>query len=164
MPLYYNREEPMPPQQADWTCSACSLAWLNRALAIDHATTEQTAVEYIGYPDNINSDYGLMDGSGAELVRCLRGQGAPAFNGWFSFDATYTLASDMPLLIGGVEWCHWVGVRTSHNGVLYLANSAPGWCAVDQQLDFDQWQDLGPFAVVAVPLLTNFPSLPTASA
>lgn len=157
MPLSYNPEEPMPHQVEAWTCSACSLAWLNRALHIDHATDEYSAVEYIGNPANINSTYGLMDGSGERLVQCLREQGAPAFNGWFDFDTAYALAQDWPLLIGGVNWYHWVGVRYSHSGLLHLANSAPGWTDIYDELGAGEWESLGPFAVVAVPLLTAFP-------
>jgi hypothetical protein len=147
----------MPAQQENWTCAACSLAWLNRALAIDIATDEYSAVDYIGNPEHINSTYGLMDASGARLVTCLRQQGAPAFNFWPSWEEAYSLAERMPLLIGGVNWYHWVGVRVADNGYLMLANSAPGWMGVDQLLDSYQWLELGPFAAVAVPLLHSFP-------
>ena len=160
-PLYYNPDEPMPQQQRDWTCAACSLAWLNRALGIMHATEEFAAVDYIGEPTHINAEWGLMDASGQRLVECLREQGAPAFNAWFGWRATYELATRMPLLIGGVGWNHWVGVRSGNNGVLQLANSAPGWRGIDQALEEADWYGLGPFAVLPVPLLTDFPSLPT---
>lgn len=159
MPLYYNPEEPMPPQHEDWTCAACSLAWLNRALGIDHATDEYAAANYIGVPDHINSQYGLMDGSGRRLVDCLREQGAPAFNVWPSWSQAYELAMIAPLLIGGVGWNHWVGVRVADGDKLLLANSAPGWCGIDQELVESDWLALGPFAVVAVPLLVQFPQI-----
>lgn len=158
--LSYNKEEPQYPQQEDWTCSACSLAWLNRALGIQVATTEFTAAEYIGVPDNINSTYGLMDGSGARLVQCLREQGAPAVNAWWEWETVLLLASYMPLLIGGMNWYHWVGVRGTEDDHLWLANSAEGWMGVTAILDEDQWTELGPFAVVAVPLLIRFPPPP----
>ena len=157
MPLSYNREEPQYNQTASWTCAACSLAWLNRALSIDHATDEWSAVEYIGNPENINSEYGLMDATVQRLVQCLREQGAPAFSCWPTYWDVIELARRMPLLIGGVGWYHWVGVRGSDAMDLVLANSAPGWQGVDQVLDEQQWNALGPFAVVAVPLLVNFP-------
>ena len=160
MSLDYNPDEPQYPQTADWTCSACALAWLNRALGIDHATDEWSAVDYIGNPENINSTYGLMDGSGAVLASRLREQGAPALTAWPSWDDTLNLAYAMPLLIGGVNWYHWVGVRSSLDGVLFLANSAEGYRNVYQTLEEDQWIALGPFAVVAVPLLTAFPPTP----
>jgi hypothetical protein len=156
-PLEYNAEEPQYPQSLSWSCSACSLAWLNRALGIQHATDELGAVNYIGEPDNINSTYGLMDGSGTRLVQCLREQGAPALNGWWTWDQTYTMAGYMPLLIGGVGWNHWVGVRGSVGVNLDLANSAEGWQGITNLLSEGNWNELGPFAVVAVPLLRSFP-------
>jgi hypothetical protein len=161
-PLFYNPDEPMPPQTQDWTCAACSLAWLNRALAIDHATTEPEAVMDIGEPEHINSEWGLMDASGGRLVECLRAQGAPAFNAWLSWNQIYGVAMDIPLLIGGIQWNHWVGVRTANNGVLYLANSAPGWQGVYNTMEEQQWNALGPFAVVPVPLLHQLPPTPQA--
>jgi hypothetical protein len=158
-PLTYDPDEPMPAQTADWTCAACSLAWLNRALGIDHATDEWSAVEYIGNPDNINSTYGLMDASGVRLRDCLREQGAPAFCSWLDWEWMYDLATRMPLLIGGVNWYHWVGVRTAYDGVLWIANSAHGWQGVTNTLSSDQADGLGPFAAVVVPLLTHFPAV-----
>ena len=160
--LSYNADEPMPPQQADWTCAACSLAWLNRALSIDHAADEWSAVEYIGNPEHINPTYGLMDGSGARLAECLREQGAPAFTSWPQFWQVYNLAAEMPFLIGGAGWYHWVGVRAAYDDVLWIANSAMGWMGVQNILSESQWNNLGPFAAVGVPLLTHFPPPPPA--
>lgn len=159
--LEYDATEAQYPQTADWTCSACSLAWLNRALGIQTADSEWDAVNYIGTPTNINSAYGLMDGSGARLVECLREQGAPAFNFWPSWEQAYALATYMPLLAGGVGWNHWVGVRGVADGLLALANSAEGWASVYDTMGGPDWDRLGPFAVVAVPLLRSFPPPPT---
>lgn len=159
-PLAYNPEEPQYPQEEDWTCSACSLAWANRALSIDFATNEFTATDYIGDPEHINSTYGLMDASGTRLVQCLREQGAPAFTAWLDWDEAYHLAQNFPLLIGGAYWYHWVGVRYADGDLLFLANSAPGWMGVTQSMNSMQWYDLGPFAVVAIPLLLKFPPTP----
>jgi hypothetical protein len=131
---------------------------LNRSHGIDHATDEWSAVTYIGNPENINSTYGLMDGSGTRLVECLREQGAPAFSAWLDWSTTYGLSETWPLLIGGVGLYHWMGVRFANNGLLRLANSAPGWCGVDDTLAEDQWIKWGPWAVIPVPLLLSFPS------
>lgn len=153
----FNPDEPQYPQTLDWSCSACSLAWLNRAMGIQFAQDEYSAIEYIGTPENINANYGLMDGSGARLVQCLREQGVAAFNGWFSWLDTCKLAQHMGLLIGGAEWYHWVGVRGYSDGALHLANSAQGWMGVYTTLNDAQWSGLGPFAVVAAPLHVAFP-------
>ena len=156
-PLSYNESEPMPEQQLSWTCSACSLAWLNRALGIDWATSELTAVDYIGQPENINAMYGLMDGSGSVLAARLREQGAPAFTCWLPYEVAWEMACRWPLLVGGVGWNHWVGVRRCDEEDLLIANSAPGWMSIYDRLSEADWIRLGPFACVPVPLLQQFP-------
>lgn len=161
-PVAWTDPGAMPPQTADWTCSACSLAWMNRGLGIDLAQTEWTAVDYIGNPEQINADVGLVDGSGARLVGCLREQGAPAWNAWLTYDQTYQLAIRGPLLIGGQGWYHWVGVHGVRGPDLWVANSAPGWMGITDVLGEDAYYSLGPFAVVVVPLSVQFPPPPQA--
>jgi hypothetical protein len=156
----YRSDVPAVRQSADWTCSACSLAWLNCSLFIDVATDEWSAVNYIGTPTHINSEWGLMDGSGSRLAECLTEQGAAAFTGWLDWYDAYQLASRMPLLIGGQAWYHWVGVRGVDGNDLAIANPAPGWMGVYDLLSQTNWNELGPFAVVAVPLSVQFPPLP----
>lgn len=156
----YDPGVPAVLQTVDWTCSACSLAWLNRSLSIDHATDEWSAVDYIGQPQNINSEWGLMDSSGARLASCLIEQGAPAFAAWLDYATTYQLASVGPLLIGGIQWNHWVGVRGTAGGDLAIANPAPGWQGVYDTLGDTQFVYLGPFAVISVPVMLQFPPLP----
>ena len=160
-PLSYKPEEEQYPQNENWSCSACSLAWLNRALGIQFATDEYSAINYIGDPQNINSTYGLMDGSGSVLRDRLREQGAPAFCWWPSWEQLYNISEFAPSLIGGVGWYHWVGVRRAEEGSLWIANSAEGWMDVTVMLTEDNFDDLGPFAAVTVPLLTQFPPPPT---
>lgn len=162
VPVAWSDPGEMPGQLLDWTCSACSLAWMNRGLGIDLATDEPSAVEYIGEPEHINAAYGLMDGSGARLRDCLRDQGAPAWHAWLSYDQTYQLAIRGPLLIGGQTWCHWVGVHGVRGPDLWIANSAPGWMGITDDLSEDSFYSLGPFAVVVVPLSIQFPPPPQA--
>jgi hypothetical protein len=153
----FNPSEPQYPQTLDWSCSACSLAWLNRAMGIQLAQDEYAAVDYIGDPQNINSTYGLMDASGGRLRDCLREQGVAAVNGWWTWDQAAQLATGMGLLIGGVGWNHWVGVRKFDGVQLQIANSAQGWMGVYTTLSAGQWNSLGPFAVVAAPRHVAFP-------
>lgn len=153
----FNPNEPQPRQTLDWSCSACSLSWLHRAMGIQIAQDEYSAIEYIGDPDNINSVYGLMDASGGRLRECLREQGVAAANGWWTWDQAVGLSTHMGLLIGGVNWNHWVGVRGWDGSSLQLANSAEGWMGVYSTLSAGQWNALGPFAVVAAPLHVAFP-------
>lgn len=155
----FDPDAPQYNQTLDWSCSACSLAWLNRAMGIQIAQDEYASIDYIGDPTNINSTYGLMDGSGGRLVQCLREQGVAAVNGWWEWDATCQLASHMGLLMGGVSWYHWIGVRRYANGVLEIANSARGWMGITDTLTVNDFYELGPFAVVAAPLKVGFPTI-----
>jgi hypothetical protein len=159
----YHDEGEQVPQTADWTCSACSLAWMNRALGIDVANDEWSAVSYIGTTANINAMYGLMDASGARLRECLREQGAPSFICWPSWSQLYAFAEHDAVLIGGVGWNHWVACRyvevpgESHDNAICIANSAPGWMGVSDWLREEDFYRLGPFAAVVVPLYRAFP-------
>lgn len=147
----------MPAQTANWTCSACSLAWMNRALGIEVGTDEFGAVEQIGEPYNINQSYGLMDASGSRLAQCLLEQGAPSFTCWPSFDQALAFAADLGLMLGGVEWNHWVVGRTATADFIVLGNSAPGWMGIADQLTRADWERLGPFAAVVTPINYRFP-------
>ena len=150
----------MPLQTADWTCSACSLAWMNRALRIDIGADEWAAVDEIGKPHNINSVYGLMDASGARLAQCLIEQGAPSWTAWLDWPTALQYADTHGLLLGGANWYHWVVARDVRGSGIWIANSAPGWRGITDQLEEADFYALGPFAGVVTPV--NY-SLPDAS-
>ena len=145
----YNPEEPMPRQAASWTCSACSLAWVERALGLNPGADEWSAVAEIGQPQNINPTYGLMDGSGAQLQRVLRDTyGQDSHQGWLSFDQAYSIFAQTPGMMSGGAWYHWVAVRGTVDGSLHIANSAPGYQGVWDVLSRQDFQRLGPFSCV----------------
>lgn len=153
----FDRAEPMPAQTATWTCSACSLAWLNRAMGIDRGTDEWSAVELIGKPENINASYGLMDGSGGRLAQLLREDRGAAWTAWVGWSDICGLVVDHAVLLGGASWYHWIGVRDFASEGLSIANSAPGWKGIYQTLNEQQFLALGPFASVVVPVHWEFP-------
>jgi hypothetical protein len=147
---YYDPNAYQPRQTASWTCSACSLAWVERATQVNPNADEWSAVEEIGQPQNINPTYGLMDGSGAQLQRVLRDSyDIPSSQAWLTFDSAYAVyASTLGMMSGGT-WYHWVGVRgVDGNGNLWIANSAPGYQGVDSILGRDDFNRLGPFSCV----------------
>lgn len=138
----------MPPQYASWSCSACSLAWLERATFKNEAATEATAIIEIGYPQNINPTYGLMDGSGSQLARVLGEYGLTTRQEWLSFDTVYAIAGNTTGCLGGTAWYHWVAVRGLSGSNLWIANSAPGYRGIYDTLTRDQFNSLGPFSMV----------------
>jgi hypothetical protein len=145
----YDPNTYMPPQAYSWSCSACALAWVERALQLDPNCDEQCGIDQIGYPQNINSTYGLMDGSGSQLQRVLREHGQNSFQGWLDFDTAYYYYGQSPGCMSGGAWYHWVGVRgTDGNGNLWIANSAPGYKGVWDVLSRADFNRLGPFSCV----------------
>jgi hypothetical protein len=140
----------MPPQSADWTCSACSLAWVLRATAADTTADEWTTVYQIGTPQNINSTYGLMDGSGSQLQRVLADYNLDSEQSWLTFDQAYAIAGSNTGMMSGGAWYHWVAIRGVSGNNIWIANSAPGYMGVSDILSRADFQRLGPFSVVWV--------------
>lgn len=145
----------MPGQYYDWTCSACATEWTIRALGLpdtsDIYTNRENVTYSIGYPTNINPQYGLMDGSGAQLQRVIKEEtGRDSEQSWgLSFDDAYALgASGTPALFSGAAWYHWVALRGVQGDTLYIANSAPGYKSVWSNLSRSDWNRLGGFSVV----------------
>lgn len=140
----------MPLQSVDWTCSACALAWVLRATAEDTTANEWNMVERIGTPQNINSTYGLMDGSGSQLRRVLSEYNLDSGQGWLTFNQVYSIAGNFVGLMSGGAWYHWVAIRGRSGNDLWIANSAPGYMGIWDTLSVSDFQRLGPFSVVWV--------------
>lgn len=140
-------------QDYPWDCSATSLAWAMRTVGLPH--TEQDVIAGLG-PSRISPALGLLDASGAGLVAYLAECGVGAEN---DPDATWgdvmAAAGHQPMVIGGREWCHWVAVRMGSLAAgwedlqeLALMNPAPGYRGVEQLLEPEDFDALGPFSAV----------------
>lgn len=138
----------MPAQDFSWTCSACALAWVQRATGVFPEASEETAVAEIGFPQNINPTYGLMDGSGSVLMEVLGEYGLDSSQAWLSFDSVYAIAEQTTGCMSGGAWYHWVSIRGINGPNIWIANSAPGYQGVYETLSRDQFNRLGPFSVV----------------
>lgn len=139
---------PQPKQQAPWTCSACALAWVLRATQANPEANEQSEVAEIGYPQNVNETYGLMDGSGSALRAVYEQYGLPTKQGWLTFDQVWSLAGQTTGQMSGGGWYHWVALRGQDGPNIWIANSAPGYKGVKESLSRDDFNRLGPFSVV----------------
>ena len=141
-----------PGQLYDWTCSACSLDWLKRATGLvttdDIYGSRETTVYEIGYPNNINPQYGLMDAGGSALMAVLESYGRESSQSWLDFDTTYELATSTPGMMSGAAYYHWVGIRGVQGSNLWIANSAPGYKGVYDVLSPYDFNRLGGFSVV----------------
>ena len=119
-----------------------------RATQLNPNATEQSCIEAIGEPQNINPTYGLMDGSGSQLRRVIGEYGVQTEQGWLGYDDVYATFGGTTGLISGGAWYHWVGVRGHDGGNVWIANSAPGYKGVYSTLTREQFNALGPFSVV----------------
>lgn len=102
----------------------------------------------IGYPDNINPAYGLMDASGSALRAVLENYGIPTSQAWLDFDTVYALAQETTGMMSGGAWYHWVSLRGVSGDALWISNSAPGYKGVWDILTRADFERLGPFSVV----------------
>ena len=138
----------MAPQFYDWTCSCCSLDWVKVAAWLEPVSDRYTTTLQIGYTNNVNPQYGLMDGSGAALQDVLASYGQATEQGYLGFDQVYELAQGTTGMMSGAAWYHWVALRGIYGNSLWIANSAPGYKGVYDVLSRSDFERLGGFSVV----------------
>ncbi len=109
---------------------------------------EWAAVTAIGYPNNINSMYGLMDASGSALRQVYAWYGQRTEQGWLDFDTAYEIAQGATGQMSGAAWYHWVAIRGVQGSNLWIANSAPGYKGIYDILSREDFNRLGGFSVV----------------
>lgn len=112
-----------------------------------YASRESTTYE-IGYPHNINATYGLMNSSGAALRAVLDNYGVASDQGWLDFDTAYGIAASTPGMMSGAAYYHWVGIRGVQGDTIWVANSAPGYKGIYDNIGRNDFSRLGAFSVV----------------
>jgi len=151
----YDADAPAITQQHDWDCSEESAHWMLCAYGRDPSESwmEASLIE----TGTVTPAYGLMDASGFGMAAWLNDQygdfGYLASNdNPVSFDELASEAGSLqhPLMIGGRAFYHWVGLRGYDPGqdILVLANPAPGYRGVYQELTRSQFAALGSFSLV----------------
>jgi len=144
----------MPPQEAGWTCSACSLAWVLRATGLNPSADEWSAVNEIGSGSmcggsvNITPSVGLCNANGPALQDVYARYGQATQQAWLNFDAVYELAQQTTGQMSGASWYHWVGIRGTDGDAIAVANSAPGYKSIYSTLTRADFERLGGFSVV----------------
>jgi hypothetical protein len=138
----------MAPQYYDWTCSACSLDWVKVATGLATVSDRYTTTMEIGYTNNINPTYGLMDASGSALSAVLASYGQETSQSWLDFPTVHDLAEGTTGMLSGASWYHWVALRGTSGTNLWIANSAPGYMGVYDILSRADFERLGPFSCV----------------
>lgn len=145
-------------QVQDWTCSVRSLTWCLKSIGVDiEAGDVQDLMVNAGL---INSDLGLLDGSGSGIVQLLADHFQILANARrYSFDDLLALVGKSPILMGGWNWNHWVAVRGSVYGNLDLANPARGVHYGQTIMGPGDYEALGPFSVVILENPQEAPSV-----
>ena len=157
-PVTFNRNEPAVIQQASWTCSCASLAWVMNALGVPAPSggkwDEWDGVNELrrlcGY-SAVSPDYGLAYANGQDLQTVFEAYGFRvhrlAYPTWATMN--YVLEHTIGQM-GGGRWYHWTGVRGTDGEVFGLANPAPNWKGVGQQMDPYEWDTWGGWNCVMI--------------
>ena len=147
---------PAELQRQSWTCAIRSTMWLLKSLGID--VTPEEAQDAMA-PRYVNADVGLLDASGAGIVKVLADRwGVTAQNHpSVTFDQVAGWAGRQPVAIGGRNWGgpglgHWSAVRGGSGDWLTLANPATGQRFGQSALSRNDWARMGPFSAVTIPL------------
>ena len=128
-----------PPQSRGWTCSACSIDWVFHSTGLNPESNREWVVGQLGYPDCINENVGLRD---TACAVDLLSEYAPTNQEWVGWDRAWELCSYTTGLLNSTTWQHFVAIRGTQGGALWVANSAIGWMGIGETIDrgqFERW-------------------------
>ena len=156
-PVGYDPWTPVVYQTADWTCSCASSAWLLNSLGdnrLGRAWNEWdvvTALRSATYPGAVDPAYGLARADMYDLETMFNSLGYTAERKQYVsvYDVT-AVAGLYPLQINGARLYHHMGARAISDGVLHLANPAPSWHGVGQELDQYEAATWGTWNMMAI--------------
>ena len=109
----------------------------------------EEAAHIIGYPNCVNETYGLM--SADCLIEAFKQMGYVARQAWVTFDQAYSIMSHTTGCINPVGMYHFMSIRGVDGndiGTLWVANSAPGYRGVWDNLTREQFNALGPVQII----------------
>jgi hypothetical protein len=153
--MSFNPDTPAVRQTGPWQCSAASSAWVLRSLGLNWS--QDDVVGWLG--PNITEESGLQDGSGRMLAALFRERGFDADFGPISWERALEMAGQQPFCLGGSRWNHWTAVRGTDGQKLLLANPAPSWQGVGDDLDRGEWDAWGDWKAAWVNLAPPVPTL-----
>jgi hypothetical protein len=141
----YDPSTPAVIQTADWTCSCASSAWLLNSMSDDRlgrAWNEWDVVDALRaatYYGAVDPAYGLARADMYDLQTMFEALGYTVQRKqYLTVDDVAAVAGRYPLQITGARWYHHSGARAIGDGVLYLANPAPSWKGVGQEMDANE--------------------------
>jgi len=160
MKMPYDLNTPTVFQTGDWQCSAASSAWVLRSVGIPWG--QDDVVNWLG-PRNITVETGLQEGSGRMLAELFKEHGLEASFGQITWERALEMAGRQPFCMSGGRWNHWTAVRGTDGERLLLANPAPNWKGVGQELDHEEWITWGGWNAAWVNVSKSIDDLEAAS-
>lgn len=136
----------MEPQVYEWTCSICSYTWTIQSTQYDTNLTRYEAAEHLQYPTGVNPTYGLV--SVQYIINAYSQYGITAVQKWVSFDEAYSICHQHTGIINLLGMYHLMAIRGVQSNTIWVANSAPGYCGVYDNLSRSQFNSLGPVQIV----------------
>jgi hypothetical protein len=144
----------MEPQAYEWTCSVCSTAWVLQSIGIiapdiDQYTVREQVANETGIPHCVNPTYGSM--SPQCIIDEFARYGLDAQQYWCTFDQAYAICSQTTGVINPVGMYHYMAVRgvDGHDTpTIWVANSAPGYRGIWDDLTRDSFNSLGPVNLI----------------
>jgi hypothetical protein len=98
----------------------------------------------------VTPEYGLAYGNGQDLQTVYNTYGFTVQRqsvGWPDLAYLCELGVGQ---IGGARWFHWTGLRGYDGAVFQLANPAPNWKGVGDDLDANEWNYWGAWTCVVI--------------
>ena len=135
-----HRDLYMPPQVYSWTCSICASTWVLQATGLHPDAAREAIAGQIGYPNCVNEAVGLADTQC--LVSLFEDYGVGAEREWLDWDRAYEIASTTTGCLNSTRWYHFVAIRGVRDGNLWIANSAPGYMGIYDDVtpaQFNAW-------------------------
>jgi hypothetical protein len=155
--IEYDAWEPAVFQHADWTCSCASSAWILNSLGDDQVEggwDEWDVVETLRdatYEGAVSPNYGLARADMKDLETMFNELGyAVERRLHVTRDDVVELAGKYPLQINGARLYHHMGARALGAGVLLLANPAPNWRGIAQELTPQEAATWGSWNMMAI--------------
>ena len=136
----------MDRQYYSWTCSVCSVTWTLNAMGMMEAREDVGLI--MGYPDCVNETYGSM--SAQCIIDTYKAYGFLAKQAWVTYEQAYSIVGKYTGCINPIGMQHYMAIRGQNNPNIWVANSAPGYRGIYNDLDRDSFNALGPVQVIYI--------------
>ena len=100
----------------------------------------------MGYPECINPTYGCM--SAQCVIDTYNQLGFNALQRWVTFDEAFAICNKYTGVINPVGMYHYMGIRGKNVDDIWLANSAPGYLGIYDNLSRTQFNNFSPVQVI----------------